>query len=107
MPSRVQTAGSFAAAAVAQRFRGAQATIAVFLAIGIGWGLAVRFFDVPPVLLPGPNAVFDAALKEHDVLLQAAASTVTVIALATMIAIAAGFATAVLIGISPPIRRII
>ena len=34
MPSLVQTAGSFAAAAVAQRFRSAQATIAVFLAIG-------------------------------------------------------------------------
>jgi NitT/TauT family transport system permease protein len=96
-----------ALATAAELLRSAGAPIAVFLLIGIVWGPAVRFFNIPPILLPGPIAVLDAALKEHDVLLQAAASTVTEIVSATVIAVAAGFVTAILIGISPATRRVI
>jgi NitT/TauT family transport system permease protein len=92
---------------VAKRLRSVQVPVAVFLAIGMVWGPAVRFFNVPPILLPGPLAVFDAALKEADVLLQAATSTLTEILLAMTVAVVAGFATAILIGISPATRRVI
>jgi NitT/TauT family transport system permease protein len=93
--------------AAARAVRSSAMPLAAFLAFGIVWAAAVRLFKVPPILLPGPLVVLDAALKNADVLLTAAASTVTDIILAMVIAVVAGFATAVLIGISPWLRRMI
>jgi NitT/TauT family transport system permease protein len=69
------------------------------------WHLAVTVMRVPPILLPGPLAVLGSIIAERDILLEAAAYTVSEIVLASLIAVAAGFVTAVIIAMSPPIRR--
>jgi NitT/TauT family transport system permease protein len=79
----------------------------VFLAIGAGWSLAVSAFNVPPLLLPGPIAVFRTIVEERELLFQAAASTLSEIVLAIAIAVVTGFATAILVGMSSLVRRTI
>jgi NitT/TauT family transport system permease protein len=90
-----------------RRLRRALIPLGVFLAIGVGWSLAVTAFAVPPLLLPSPVAVFRTMVEERDLLLTAAVSTASEILLATAIAVVAGFATAILIGMSPLMRRTI
>ncbi len=92
-------------AAAYRRSRGAVVPMIVFLAIGAGWSAAVALFKVPPLLLPGPMAVFRTMIDERQLLLEAAGSTLSEILLASAIAIVAGFATAIVIGMSPLIRR--
>jgi NitT/TauT family transport system permease protein len=58
-------------------------------------------------VLPGPIAVWDAIVTHHEILLEAATSTLTEILLATAIAVVAGFLTALAISISPIIRRMV
>ena len=87
--------------------RGVLIPCGVFLAIGVGWSLAVSAFKVPPLLLPGPMAVFRTIVEERELLFQAAASTLSEILLAIAIAVVTGFATAILVGISPLVRRTI
>jgi NitT/TauT family transport system permease protein len=107
MKNRVFSHGAHFVYAAARTVRSSAFAVASFVTLGIVWSAAVRLFQVPPIMLPGPLVVLDAALKDADVLLAATASTVKDIVLATAIAVAAGFATAVLIGISPLMRRMI
>jgi NitT/TauT family transport system permease protein len=88
-------------------YRGILIPVTVFLALALGWALAVKVTEIPPILLPSPLAVFDALLKQWDVLLKASAQTLTEIILATTIAIVAGFVTAILIGLNPSARRVV
>jgi NitT/TauT family transport system permease protein len=81
--------------------------VVVFLSIGIGWQLAVTMLEVPSILLPGPLAVLDTIVVQHEILLEAAASTSMEIVLATALAVVAGLATAVAVGISPMTRRMV
>lgn len=92
------------------RSTNARATIipaVVFLAIGLAWHFAVTLLKVPPIVLPGPAAVFDAIVEQRGLLLEAAISTLTEIVLATAIAVVAGFLTALAISISPMVRRMV
>src|SRR5690606_28825372 len=80
---------------------------AVFFALGLGWHFAVVVFKVPPIILPGPGAVFRSIVEQRALLAEAAASTLTEILLATAIAVVAGFLTALVISISPMTRRMV
>lgn len=90
-----------------QRRRSIILPVAVFFVGGLVWHVAVTVLQVPPILLPGPMAVIRSMIAERDVLMEAAAYTLSEIVLATLIAVVAGFATAVIIGISRPIRRMV
>lgn len=79
--------------------------VAVFLLIGAAWSFLTNAFEVSPLLLPGPVAVLHTMIEERQVLVEAAVSTMSEILLATVIAIVAGFATAVVIGTSRLVRR--
>lgn len=93
--------------AVWRTCRGVVIPVAVFICAGLGWSLAVQVLEIPPILLPGPGAVLEALVAEHDVVLRASAETLMEIVLATVIAVAAGFATAIVIGLSPATRRVV
>jgi NitT/TauT family transport system permease protein len=71
----------------------------------VGWHLAVTTLRIPPLLLPGPVAVLKSAMAEREILAHATAYTLVEIIIATMIAVAAGFATAVLFTALPAARR--
>ena len=92
-------------AAACSRIRSTAIPIAVFLAIGGAWSAAVAVFGVPSLLLPSPMAVLRTIIEERQVLLEAAASTLSEILLAIAIAVGAGFATGIMIGMSPLIRK--
>ena len=81
--------------------------VTVFFVGGLVWHVAVTSLQVPPILLPGPMAVIRSMIAERDLLMEAAAYTLSEIVLATLIAVVAGFATAVILGISSLIRRIV
>ena len=49
--------------------------VAMFLAIGLAWYLAVTLLKVPPILLPGPMMVYDTIVAQRHLLLEATAST--------------------------------
>jgi len=104
-PSRSRTSGNLVASW--SRSRGIVAPAIVFLAIGLGWHLAVTLLKVPAIVLPGPKVVFNTIVSQRDVLLEAAASTLLEILLATAIAVIAGFVTAFVISISPLTRRMV
>ena len=80
---------------------------ATFVGLGFAWWMAVRTLGIPQILLPSPGAVWDAMVAERDILLKATGETLTEIVLAAAIAIAVGFATAVAIGLSPVLRRVV
>src|SRR5690348_13985745 len=46
-----------------------------FVAILVGWGLAVRVFDIPPYLLPGPVEVFERLVQERESIFRNALTT--------------------------------
>jgi NitT/TauT family transport system permease protein len=69
------------------------------------WHLAVTTLRIPPLLLPGPIAVLQSAMAEREILAHAAVYTLVEIIVASMIAVAAGFATAVLFAVLPGARR--
>jgi NitT/TauT family transport system permease protein len=75
--------------------RGILVPLAIFLGFGLAW------------TLPGPAAVFDALFENSDLLLKASGETLTEIVLATVIAVLAGFVTAVLISLRPLARRML
>jgi NitT/TauT family transport system permease protein len=104
MPDSIRASGLVA---LWRASRGIVIPFAVFVCAGVGWSLAVRVLEIPPILLPGPGAVVDALLTERDVLLKASAETLTEIVLATVIAVVAGFVTAIVIGLSPAVRRMV
>jgi NitT/TauT family transport system permease protein len=81
--------------------------VAMFLAIGLAWYLAVTLLKVPPILLPGPMMVYDTIVAQRHLLLEATASTLMEIVLATVIAVVMGFATAVAISMSSMVRRLV
>src|SRR5262245_23954225 len=93
--------------ALGRTYRGVIIPIIVFMVVGLGWAFAVNVLEIPPILLPGPVAVFKALLEERDRLLKASAETLTEIALATVIAVVVGFVTAILIGLSASVRRVV
>jgi NitT/TauT family transport system permease protein len=88
-----------------RRHRSLIMPVAVFFAVGLAWHLSVTLLRVPPILLPGPIAVLRSIIAEHEILMEAAAYTLSEILLATVIAVVAGFVTALVISISPLIRR--
>ena len=92
-------------ARIADGCRGIAIPVAIFLALGVGWHLAVTTLRIPPLLLPGPVAVLKSAMAEREILAHATAYTLVEIIIATMIAVAAGFATAVLFTVLPAARR--
>jgi NitT/TauT family transport system permease protein len=87
--------------------RGVVIPAAVFVCAALGWSLAARMLEIPPILLPGPGAVLAALVAEREVLLKAAAETLAEIILATAIAVAAGFVTAIVIALNPIMRRVV
>ncbi len=64
--------------------------IAVAAVAIVVWILVLELFELPPILLPSPQRVLDAAMRERDTLIRGMFST--------GIAAAAGLATALLIG---------
>jgi NitT/TauT family transport system permease protein len=88
-------------------FRAVAIPIAMFLAIGGAWSLAVTLLRVPPILLPGPMMVYDTIVAQRDLLLEATAATLMEIILATVIAVVMGFVTAVAISMSSMVRRLV
>jgi NitT/TauT family transport system permease protein len=81
--------------------------LTIFLGFGLAWTLAVRMTGIPPILLPEPAEVFDALFENFDLLFKASRETLTEIVLATLIAVCAGFVTAILIGLTPLARRML
>jgi NitT/TauT family transport system permease protein len=79
--------------------------VAIFLGLAAVWHLAVTTLRIPPLLLPGPVAVLKSAMAEREILAHATAYTLAEIIVATVIAVAAGFATAVLFAVVPAARR--
>lgn len=90
---------------VIQRLRGIWIPSVTLAGIAGAWALFVEATDVPAILLPGPALVWGAAVESSDVLLAAASSTLSEMLLATAIAIAGGFVTAVVLSVLPPVRR--
>lgn len=90
-----------------RRLGGIIAPAATLLAIGLAWSASVRLSGIPPLLLPGPGDVLAAAIGESATLLAAIWDTLVEILLAALIAVAAGFATAVMISMSAAARRIV
>jgi NitT/TauT family transport system permease protein len=94
-------------AAMWRTYRGILIPASVFLALILGWALAVKVTEIPPILLPGPVAVFHVLFEHWDVLLKASAQTLTEIVLAAVVATLAGFVTAILFGLNPLARRVV
>jgi NitT/TauT family transport system permease protein len=90
-----------------QTWRGILIPALIFPALGLSWALAVKLAEIPPILLPAPIAVLDAAFVHREVLLKASTQTMTEIIMAVVIAVVAGFATGVVIGLRPFARRLI
>ena len=79
----------------------------IFALILAMWAGLVDFFEVTPLLLPGPMEVILVSIDEARSLRNAAWSTFSEIVLAAVIAIAGGFLTAVLLSLVPFVRRAI
>jgi NitT/TauT family transport system permease protein len=105
-PSSEQRLGPWVAG-VFRNHRTVLIPVAMFLAIGALWHLTVTIFRIPPLLLPGPITVLRSVIADRQILLQATAYTLVEIVLATIIAVTAGFATAVLIAMLPALRRMV
>ena len=61
------------------------------------WQAIVTGFQMPPYILPGPGAVFDALVQSPGKFLRHGLITATEIVLALIIGLFAGFCTGVLI----------
>jgi NitT/TauT family transport system permease protein len=81
--------------------------VTIFLGLGAVWHLTVTTLRIPALLLPGPLTVFRSAIAEREILVHAAAYTLAEIVAASMIAVAAGFATAVLFAMLPALKRMV
>jgi NitT/TauT family transport system permease protein len=69
----------------------------VVLAAGIAlWALVVRFYDIPPYVLPGPGAVFGTLVQDWPVLSQSLATTLLTTLEGFAAAAAGGIALALL-----------
>lgn len=93
--------------AVSGRFRRIAVPAGTLILIGVAWALFVEAARIPSVLLPGPVKVWNAAVANRELLLGAGWATLSEILLASVIAIAGGFVTAVALGIWPSARRAI
>ncbi|HZT52409.1 MAG TPA: ABC transporter permease [Stellaceae bacterium] len=83
------------------------APLSVFVALGVAWELAIRIARLPPLILPGPGDVLAAMRDDAAALLAGAWATLSEIVIASLLAIAAGFATALAMSMSATARRVI
>lgn len=79
--------------------------LALLLALIGAWELYVDLGGVDPVLLPAPHAAASWAWSNANVLWQNTLVTVKEVALGLAFAVAAGFALAIAIHLSHPVRR--
>jgi NitT/TauT family transport system permease protein len=70
------------------------------------WELAVRLMHVKPVILPPPSAIFESIWTNRALLLQNSWPTFLAISLGFVWALVAGFAIAIGIAFSRPVREI-
>ena len=75
------------------------------LAFTLLWEGAVRFFDIPSFMLPGPGRVFQAFVERGDFLLEHAAITAYETLLGFFFGVLAGAVLAIVMWLSPVARR--
>ncbi|MGQ4272901.1 ABC transporter permease [Terrihabitans sp. B22-R8] len=77
-------------------------TVSVLLGL---WWLAVRVFAPAPFILPGPERVFSALVRQHDYLVANALVTMKEIVIGLLAGTVLGIATALLMASSSTVRR--
>jgi putative hydroxymethylpyrimidine transport system permease protein len=77
------------------------------LAVVAIWELAIAAFDVQAYLFPAPSAIASALWSDREILSEHAAFTLKEIVLGFLIACGAGVAVAVVIHLSPLLRRVV
>jgi len=70
--------------------------IGLFLAVGIGWELAVRAFAIPSYLLPAPSAIITRMVVMQDLLFENLASTMLAAVLGFLIGTSVAVGLAIL-----------
>jgi len=108
MPVRIARRSRGFARLSTRWYRACQAglvALAPFLILALAWMLTVSVSGIPPILLPGPMAVIDAMIERSDLLFLSSVQTLSEILLATVIAVLAGFMTALLLATSSLARR--
>ena len=81
--------------------------ILLLLALGLGWEAAVRVFDMPAYILPGPGRIIVVLWDRLDLLTVHALATLAEIGLGLTVALVLGLALAVIIFASPVLAKAI